>query len=469
MLRAGILCSVVALLSVGESRAIELVEHQLGLPGLRYASIAWAPLGTFPTASGKSVLAMSGENAAGEIKTYVFRIGPDESGNPSIARTNDTDIPGVVFGDLDWADYDGDGDLDLAIAGRTGNVDDLDPLAGSIIAVYTQRDGLAFSKETNFPDQIGDNYSPDFAPVDSASLQWVDYDVDGYVDLFVTGRTRSVRMVGGGPREVWGDDRAYMLRHVVSESGIHGFEVDDGVVSHVDEISPIHGGDIDWGDTDGDGDPDLAVTGQALTLLQGGRATRDTLTDIYISDPPGVLARNYRAALPARHGGGIAWGDYDGDARPELAFCGSSMAYDGGYVKLGVYDYGGYGALDQEQIQLDQVHAVAGPMQWGDTDNDGRFDLVAMGTTSFGPGGIRYYRNLGDGPFERATATGLPASLVEGDFSLGHLDDDGTLDLIAAGYDASTGRTRAFAWTTHGVKKNDPPGPHPSHETDARL
>jgi hypothetical protein len=437
-------------LSTSKVGAASLDPISLGLTPLRYGAQAWAPVDTAGTASGKSVLAMTGMTSSGELKTTVYWI-ESVGGVPTIVATNDTDIPGTVFGQVDWADYDRDGDMDLAIAGRADARADID--ASATIAVYKQVTDRKFLKETNFPDNFNnlDYYESSFTPVDSAALQWVDYNVDGYVDLFVTGRSRIKDAKAGIVR---GDDRAYMFRNVVNNS-FHGFKIDDGVVSRVDQIVPIHGGDIDWADMDGDGDPDLAITGQNVTLLQGNRAPRDTLTDIYINDPAGVLTRNTLTELPARYDGGIAWGDYDRDGDLDVAFSGYAKNSEGGVLTLQVYNNIERGFLERAQIALDQQYAVAGPLEWGDVDNDGWLDLVAMGKAAFITDGIRYYKNQQNMTFALKTVTGLPASLVEGSLGLGHLDDDGTLDMIVSGDNAGT--IEAYAWTMSGVSGNNPP------------
>jgi len=461
------ICAV-ALLGAGfcgapRADAAALVPQSLDLPALRYATMAWAVPDTSSASSGKSILAMSGLAPDGVIRTYVLWIEP-VLGHPAVVKRDSTSIPGVVFGQMDWADYDRDGDLDLAISGRTESVEDT--LAGAITAVYRQMPDGTFERAPHFPD-------PSEAPgLDSSIVRWVDYDVDGYVDLFISGRKRTLS-VSGGVRSISGESRLYVLRNTTPDGWTHEFTVDNGVESRVDQIVPVHGGAMDWGDMNGDGTPDLAITGQNVSPLQGGRALRDTLTEVYINSPPGVLTRNILTALTARCGGGIAWGDFNRNGLLDLAISGYAKNSEGGALALAIYANLGEGNFKRESIQLDQRYAVAGRLVWGDVDNDTWPDLVSMGDATSEPAGVRYYRNNGDNTFSLLTLDAPLPPLSQGTFVIGHLDDDGTLDLVTTGYNSSpvpmrsgqvslstsTSKAEARAWIMSGMPPNAIPTP----------
>ena len=154
---------------------------------------------------------------------------------------------------LAWADYDQDGDLDLALAG--------DSLSGRVSIIYRNDGGGTFT-------DIG----AALTRVSGAYLAWGDYDNDGDLDLIVAGDdgvdvyTILYRNDGGG---VFTDTTARIV----------------GLTS----------GSVAWGDYDADGDLDLALAG----YTPDGPVSR-----IYRSD---WLVSNSAPAAP----GGLAAGVFD--------------------------------------------------------------------------------------------------------------------------------------------------------------
>ncbi len=72
---------------------------------------------------------------------------------------------------------------------------------------------------------------------------------------------------------------------------------------------------------------------------------------------------------------------------------------------------------------------------WGDIDNDGDLDLIAAGEDTSGVPLTQIFTNDGSGTF--TTATGALPHVRSGALSLGDLDNDGDVDLILTGIDSS--------------------------------
>jgi len=159
-----------------------------------------------------------------------------------------------------WADWDGDGDLDLAV----GN-------GGAQNAVYLNNGDGSFGAAVNFGS--GSDAT--------LSLAWGDFDADGDLDLAVGN--------DGGQNAVYRNT-----------GGAFGTAVNVGPDN--DDTRSLA-----WGDFDGDGDLDLAV---------GNYYEQNA---VYLNDGDG----SFGAAVNFGTGGdatrSLAWGDFDGDGDLDLA------------------------------------------------------------------------------------------------------------------------------------------------------
>jgi FtsP/CotA-like multicopper oxidase with cupredoxin domain len=286
-------------------------------------------------------------------------------------------LPGVDPASLAWGDYDNDGDLDLLIAGRdTGGV--------PISRIYRNTGGV-------FAD-IGAGLTGVYSspPTTSHYAAWGDYDNDGDLDLVISGTDGASNPVTLLYRNDGGS-------FVAVAAGLQGMKSSA----------------VAWGDYDNDGDLDLAISG-----LNAGSAPT---TALYRND--GGAFTPIAAGFTGLFGGSLAWADYDNDGDLDLAMNGfaasgkASIVYrndSGVFVDLGA----GLPGMS------------SGSVAWGDYDGDGDPDLVLTGSGASGSDPLIFRNDFG--VFEPINAglsfTGTGASAAWGDF-----DNDGRLDLLLTG------------------------------------
>ena len=189
----------------------------------------------------------------------------------------------VEHGLADWADCDGDGDLDLMVV---GNLLRPDGTYENVLRTYT-RNGAALDPQTLID-------APNADWLDLHAATWADYDSDGDVDLLVTGNFI-------GDSEIVGHSRIW------ANGG--GTYADTGVELPAPFSSVGGGGSFTWLDLDGDGDLDYLVAGGYF--VPGGNGLVETKMSLFRNDSAGAnLAPGAPAGLaatPEAAGLTLAW------------------------------------------------------------------------------------------------------------------------------------------------------------------
>ncbi|MCK5088273.1 MAG: VCBS repeat-containing protein, partial [Melioribacteraceae bacterium] len=190
--------------------------------------------------------------------SFITRIYRNDNGtfNQDIGQS----LPGACS--LDIADYDNDGDIDLALMGGTNNTD-----------IYRNDNGIFF-KDTQ----------QSLSGKAHGTLAWGDYDNDGDQDLLMGGETSG-----------WPPDRDFIL-----------YRNDDGIL--IDSELFSYGRacfSIKWVDFDNDGDLDIAISDEYNTELLRNNNGSFTYLRRFSEDS-----------------GSVSWGDYDNDGDLDLFLAG---------------------------------------------------------------------------------------------------------------------------------------------------
>lgn len=360
-----------------------------------------------------------------------------------------TNLPGVSLNSADWGDYDGDGDPDILLAG-CGTPGSIWSCQGNHLArVYRNEGGGTFT-----------DINAGLTGVARAAVAWGDYDRDGDLDIVLTGNNGSAD-----------------LTKIYRNNGNSTFtDINAGLQAVADSA-------VAWGDYDGDGDADLAVTGaqsakvyrndgngtftSASTLLgvSWGSAAwadfdRDNDLDLLLTGwsynaPSGPTARIYRNSAGAfsfvssgliavfENENSALAGDYDGDGDPDVLLAGCTTSTCANLAATTVFRNDGNNVFTNAGASL--ATAALGSSDWGDYDGDGRPDIVLAGCSTYASPNCsslvgKVYHNTGAGFTEVAALQGI----VQGVVAWGDYDRDGDLDILLSGHTGSNAVTKIY-------------------------
>lgn len=306
--------------------------------------------------------------------------------------------------DLAWGDVDGDGDQDLAV-GTDGET-----------VLFRNDVGILVQTNTVLPGYWEDNDQADF---DLRSITWADFDNDGDVDLLVP--------------SVFDFDTFSYRTALMRNDGSNGSG--GWIFTEVDSVfAPTLHAQSAWADYDGDQDLDLL-------LVNIAPLTNDGFIRRYRNDGNGVfVGEDILGALTVEHGE-VQWGDYDADGDLDILVAGHIKEISGTYTQaLRIYrnTNGSYDSLEVIPCIPCDGWLELTAATWADYDSDGDMDILLAGTYNSGSqidGRATIYINRG-GVFSDSGSV-LPAPRASGSrggtFSWFDIDGEGDLDYFIAG------------------------------------
>lgn len=313
-----------------------------------------------------------------------------------------SNFPNVAYGNLAWGDYDNDGRLDVLITGNQSSSSPAVPVA----KLFHNDGGNVFSEVLTASNLV---------PVWSSSVAWGDYDNDGFLDLIVTGLKNSSVTVT-------------KIYHNQNGSGL--FQ-DIDPANTLNNLPGICSGSVAWGDYNNDGLLDLLFSGaHANSFSPVTRLYRNVGNNKFIQE---LNATN----LPPAQGASLAWGDYDNDGYLDIALVGRTVYSPTTYTMQVFHNDGGNGYFSSVGTgALSLGASQSGSVDWGDYDNDGYLDILVSGSVNMG--GVLlitkvYHNDIGlGGTFSENTSAGLPG-IGSGRATWGDFNNDGYLDILAVG------------------------------------
>lgn len=179
---------------------------------------------------------VSGAPIANSNTNFVCTIYKNEN-NELFVEDTDNSVIGINEGCSTWGDYDNDGDLDILLCGRSSE--------GLITRVYKNDNGI-YTQNSSV-----------FTGLQDSECKWADLNNDGYLDIVTIGASATY--------------------YASSKTRIYINNNDDTFSELVGAISEgVYMGSIEPGDFDNDGDLDL--------LISGHNQYNDETTKIYVNN-----------------------------------------------------------------------------------------------------------------------------------------------------------------------------------------
>jgi enediyne biosynthesis protein E4 len=244
----------------------------------------------------------------------------------------------------------------------------------------------------------------------SVGAAWADYNMDGWLDLYVANRDQQnflYKGLGNGEFEkittgaivtdianssgcAWGDydNDGYPDLYVANSGTVSNLYHNNGDETFtkvneepfITDVSSCAG--ASWGDCDNDGDLDLFVSTGQLGMY---------VNWFYLNDGDGTFTKVTDSPLvnEATWSSGSAWGDYDKDGDLDLAVGG----YDGPNLLFKNDGAGNFEKVLNNSFVNNRNYTEG--LAWADADNDGDLDIFTAKNNYFG-GNNSFFLNDGN-------------------------------------------------------------------------
>jgi hypothetical protein len=351
----------------------QLVEIFQDAADLDTGSVLWIDY----NGDGDQDLLLSGLTDVGN-ETFLYA----NDGDGEFEIVENSGLPQLGLSVMEKADYDGDGDMDLIVIGNL-------PDATTITEVYINNGDGTFSIDSN----------NSFTAVYLGSCNWIDYDNDDDLDIFISGF-----------------DNSQYITELYANDGAGNFSIVNGT-----GLPGVSYSDSDWADYDGDGYQDLFLCGM-------GWSGAPDIANLYKNNGDGTFTEtfSFTSVWLAR----AEWNDFDNDGDPDIIFSGYNTNSTTRPTTLMKNDNGEFISVAENLINVSQP-AIA----WGDYDMDGDDDLFIAGAQEVAAGQImaKLYTNDGDESFEDSNF--FFTGVWWADAAWGDIDGDSDLDLVYIGKD----------------------------------
>ena len=316
-------------------------------------------------------------------------------------------------------DYDNDGNLDLMVAGS------VDGTSTAAITELYKNSGAPDYTLTLVETAVFVGISAEGGDNNTRLLEVVDYNNDGWLDVFISGNS-------GGTWEVSGNGRVVALY-----KNNHGtFELQTTSVGGSNFVS-MNGGGIHCGDVNRDGYADMIVSGYVDGDIQ-------TVTDLYINDGNGgfTFFADSRTLFTGHTQGETFFTDVNNDGWLDIVEIGRDV-HNGWANFANLFINNKNLTFTKHDAAATGLIGGSASVAVGDLNNDGKIDIAASG---WGPN-MSFFYNKGDNSFLAKAIDPDKARARAGCINFVDFDKDGNLDFTIFGYrDGGDGTPENPTW-----------------------
>ena len=347
------------------------------LPGLKAGDAVWGDYDV----DGDLDLLVCGSDTNNSAQAYLFK---NTNANFTLVPTA---LPGVSECNVDWADYDNDGDLDIFINGNVSGGIGIPENGATLVSKIFRNDSGTFV-----------DINAEMIGVASGDSGWGDVDGDGDIDAIVVGHRSFIDTE---------------LRVYLNNGGFFNTYIEFGRESLNGERGAIAFGSNDWADYDYDGDLDFLTTGLDPEVFKAD------ITSVHTNNGSSFDEQsNFSLNINGVYGGSAKWGDFDNDGDFDVLLTGTdNLTFSDPISQIFSYDPG---TNSYTEVNAG-LQASRAQVSWADVDNDGRLDAIL---------GSNIYLNEGSSFSKISTdIDGVSGAFM----AWGDIDSDGDLDLYISG------------------------------------
>ncbi len=355
--------------------------------GVSNSSIAFSDV----NGDGNSDVLITGGNNSGDriAKLYL------NDGDGNFFEMPDTLFEGVSGSSVAFSDVNGDGAADVLITGGNNSGD-------RIAKLFTNDGDGNFSEMPNTP----------FEGVAGGSVAFSDVNGDGVADVLITGGNNS------------GDRIAKLY---TNDGDGNFFEMPDT------PFEGVSGGSVAFSDVNGDGNPDVLITGDIGTGVP--------IAKLYTSDDDGNFSEMPDTPFEGVSNGSVAFSDVNEDGAPDAFVIGAThnaWIYANPIAKLYTNDGAG-------NFTTSYVEGVSdGSIAFADVNGDDTPDVLITGDKSFWKAPIAIlYTNDGNGNFSELPNTPFEG-VSFGSVAFSDVNGDGASDVLITGWNNSVGIAKLY-------------------------